>query len=310
MDLVGFDEKVFERIRSDYEAFADSLELTDLTFIPISALKGDNIVHPSTSMPWYTGSTLMHHLETVHIAGDRNLSDFRFPVQIVSRPNLNFRGYCGTVASGIVKPGDEVMALPSRRTNRVKSIVTFEGDLPEAFAGMAVTLTLEQEVDISRGDLLVHPGNVPHVGQAFEAMLVWMAEQPMIPGKQYYLKHATKMTNATARELRHRVNVNTLAHETADRLALNEIGRVVMDLEQPVAFDPYRKNRATGSFVIIDRLTHGTVGAGMILDRAEAGAAGVNVRSLLEALEAAIRAGQGADDQLKLLNELRQFLGQ
>jgi bifunctional enzyme CysN/CysC len=310
MDLVEFDEKVFDRIRSDYEAFVDSLELTDVTFIPISALKGDNIVHPSTSMPWYTGSTLMHHLETVHIAGDRNLSDFRFPVQIVSRPNLNFRGYCGTVASGLVKPGDEVIALPSRKTNRVKSIVTFEGDLPEAFAGMAITLTLEKEVDISRGDLLVHPGNVPLVGQAFEAMLVWMAEQPMIPGKQYYLKHATKMTNATVRELRHRVNVNSLAYEKADRLALNEIARVVMDLEQPVAFDPYRKNRATGSFVIIDRVTHGTVGAGMILDRAEAGAGGVSVRSLLEALEAAIRAGQGAEEQLKLLNELRQILGQ
>src|SRR5262249_40229856 len=152
---------------------------------------------------------------TVHIAGDRNLADFRFPVQLVNRPNLNFRGYCGTVASGIVKPGDEVMVLPSRKTNRIKSIVTFEGDKDEAFAGMAVTLTLEKEVDISRGDLLVHPGNLPQVSQAFDAMLVWMAEQPMTPGKQYYVKHATKMTNAAVREIRHRVNVNTLAHEKA-----------------------------------------------------------------------------------------------
>ena len=310
MDLVEFDEKVFDKIRSDYEAFVDSLELAEVTFIPISALKGDNIVNKSTSMPWYTGSTLMHHLETVHIAGDRNLSDFRFPVQIVNRPNLNFRGYCGTVSSGIVKPGDEVMALPSRKINRVKSIVTFEGEQPEAFAGMAVTLTLDKEVDISRGDMLVHPGNVPHVGQAFDAMLVWMAEQPMTPGKQYYLKHATRMTNASVREIQHRVNVNTLAHEPSDKLVLNEIGRVVVDLEQPVAFDPYRKNRATGAFVIIDRLTHGTVGAGMIIDRAEGGAAGANTRSLLEALEASIRSGKGAEEQLKLLNELRKILGQ
>jgi len=228
----------------------------------------------------------------------------------VNRPNLNFRGYCGTVASGIVKPGDEVMVLPSRKTNRVKSIVTFAGEQPEAFAGQAVTLTLEKEVDISRGDLLVHPGNLPHVGQAFEAMLVWMAEQPMTPGKQYYLKHATKMTNAAVRELRHRVNVNTLATEATDRLALNEIGRVVVDLEQPVAFDPYRKNRATGAFVIIDRLSHGTVGAGMILDRAEGGAGAVTARSVMDTLEASIRAGKNAEEQLQLLNELRKILGQ
>jgi len=310
MDLVGFDEKVFDKIRTDYEAFVDSLELADVTFIPISALKGDNIVNPSTSMPWYTGSTLMHHLETVHIAGDRNLSDFRFPVQLVNRPNLNFRGYCGTVASGVVRPGDEVMVLPSRKTNRVKSITTFEGDIPEAFAGMAVTLTLEKEVDASRGDTLVHPTNLPHVGQSFEAMLVWMAEEALTPGKQYFLKHAAKLTTAAVRELRHRVNVNTLEHETADRLALNEIGRVVVDLEQPVAFDPYRKNRATGAFVVIDRLTNRTVGAGMILDRAEGGGAGASARSLFDALEASIRAGKGSDEQLKIVGELRKILGQ
>jgi bifunctional enzyme CysN/CysC len=309
MDLVSFDEKVFDKIRADYEAFSDALELADVTFIPISALKGDNIVNPSTSMPWYTGSTLMHHLETVHIAGDRNLSDFRFPVQLVNRPNLNFRGYCGTVASGIVKPGDEVMVLPSRKTNRVKSIVTFEGEIPEAFAGMAVTLTLENEVDASRGDTLVHPNNLPHVGQAFEAMLVWMAEEPMTPGKQYYLKHATKVTNATVRELRHRVNVNTLDHEKADRLALNEIARVVVDVEQPVAFDPYRKNRATGAFVIIDRLTNRTVGAGMIMDRVEGGGAANSLRDAVDALENSIRSGKDAQEQLRLLGELRKILG-
>jgi len=309
MDIVGYDEKVFEKIRADYEAFVDSLELADVTFIPISALKGDNIVHPSTNMAWYAGSTLMHHLETVHIAGDRNLSDFRFPVQLVNRPNLNFRGYCGTVASGVVKPGDEVMVLPSRKTNRVKSIVTFEGEQAEAFAGMAVTLTLENEVDISRGDLLVHPANPPPVSQALEAMLVWMGEQPMTPGKQYYVKHATKMTNAVVREIRHRVNINTLGHEQADRLALNEIGRVVVDLDQPVAFDPYRKNRSIGAFVLIDRLTHGTVGAGMILNPADAAGPAVGAGAVLAALEEAIRKGKGADEQLKLLNDLRRLIG-
>jgi bifunctional enzyme CysN/CysC len=309
MDIVGYGEKVFDQIRSDYEAFADSLELADVTFIPISALKGDNIVNPSTHMPWYTGSTLMHHLETVHIAGDRNLSDFRFPVQLVNRPHLNFRGYCGTVASGVVKPGDEVMVLPSRKTNRVKSIVTFEGDQAEAFAGMAVTLTLEKEVDVSRGDILVHPGNPPHVSQAFEAMLVWMAEQPMTPGKPYYVKHATKMTNASVREIRHRVNVNTLAPEKADRLALNEIAQVVVDLDQPVAFDPYKRNRATGAFVLIDRLTHGTVGAGMIQERVEGPAKAAGAGALLDALEKAIREGKGSDEQLQYLNELRRMLG-
>ena len=294
MDLVNFDEKVFEKIRVDYEAFADQLELSDVTFIPISALKGDNIVNPSTSMPWYGGSTLMHHLETVHIAGDRNLSDFRFPVQLVNRPNLNFRGYCGTVASGVVKPGDEVLVLPSRKTNRVKTITTYEGDAPEAFAGMAVTLTLEKEVDISRGDVLVHPDNVPHVGQKFEAMLVWMAEQPMEPGRQYYLKHATRLVNAVVGEIRYRVNVNTLHHEKAEQLALNEIARVAIDLDQPVAFDAYKLNRATGAFVIIDRLTHGTVGAGMILDREAAGVKGEDSGTKLAHL------GRLAGDRLNL----------
>jgi bifunctional enzyme CysN/CysC len=192
----------------------------------------------------------------------------------------------------------------------VKSIVTFEGEIPEAFAGMAVTLTLEKEVDASRGDTLVHPTNLPHVGQSFEAMLVWMAEEPLTPGKQYFLKHAAKLTTAAVRELRHRVNVNTLEHETSDRLALNEIARVVVDLEQPVAFDAYRKNRATGAFVVIDRLTNRTVGAGMILDRAEGGGGAASARSLFDALEASIRAGKSADEQLKIVSELRKILGQ
>ncbi len=310
MDIVGYDGQVFEKIRDDYEAFSDQLELTDVTYIPISALKGDNIVNPSTSMPWYKGSTLMHHLETVHIAGDRNFTDFRFPVQLVNRPNLNFRGYCGTVASGVVKPGDEVMVLPSRKTNRVKSITTWEGEIPEAYAGMAVTLTLEKEVDISRGDLLVHPHNLPDVDTGVDAMLVWMAEQPMLPEKQYYLKIGTKQVNASVREVRHRVNVNTLEHEPARQLVLNEIAEVTVDLEQAVAFDPYKKNRATGAFVIIDRLTHGTVGAGMILARAEGGTGALTLRSALDVLEASIRGGKETDELLAHLDDVRKILGQ
>ena len=302
MDLVEYREEVFEKIREHYEEFADQLELADVTFIPISALKGDNIVNPSTSMPWYGGSTLMHHLETVHIAGDRNLSDFRFPVQFVNRPNLDFRGYAGTVSSGVVKPGDEVMILPSRKTNRVKSIVTFEGEQPEAFAGMAVTLTLEKEIDASRGDLLVHPDNVPHVGQKFEAMLVWMAEQPMEPGKQYFLKHTSKVVNAVVTDIRYRVNVNTLHHEKAEQLALNEIARVAVDLNQPVAFDAYKMNRATGAFVIIDRLTHGTVGAGMILDREAAAATAEDGGTRL------VHVGRLAGDRLSLDILLRKAI--
>ena len=267
MDAVGFKEEVFAGIRKDYEEFAAQIELGDVTFIPISALRGDNVVNPSKNMPWYQGSTLMYLLENVSIATDRNLADFRFPVQLVTRPNLDFRGYCGTIASGVVKAGDEVMVLPSRKTNRVKSIVTFEGERAEGFASMAVTLTLEKEVDVSRGDLLVHPNNLPHVDERFEAMLVWMAEEPMILGKQYSVKHASKQVNAQVSDIRYRVNVNTLAHEHTNRLGLNEIAHVVVDLAQPVAFDPYRKNRATGAFVVVDRLTNNTVGAGMILDR-------------------------------------------
>jgi bifunctional enzyme CysN/CysC len=282
MDLMGWSEEVFERIRRDYLAFAAPLGIPDVHFIPISALKGDNIVNPSRSMPWYGGSTLMHHLESVQIAGDRNLADFRFPVQFVNRPNLDFRGFCGTVASGVVRKGDEVKVLPSGKTNRVKSIVAFEGELSEAFAGQAVALTLEKEVDISRGDLLVHPDNVPHVDEGFEAMLVWMAEEPMKPGKQYFVKLASKTATGAVSRIRHRVNVNTLAEETASELKLNEIGRCVVDLTQPVAFDAYKRNRATGAFVVIDRLTNRTVGAGMILEHEDADPAAAGAEAALE----------------------------
>ncbi len=281
MDAVEYREEVFAKIRKGYEDFADRLELVDVSFIPISALKGDNVVNPSGNMPWYRGTTLMYLLENVVIASDRNLADLRFPVQYVSRPNLNFRGYMGTLASGILRKGDEVMVLPSRKTNRVKSILTIEGEIAEAFAPMAVTVTLEKEVDAGRGDLLVHPHNLPHVDEKIEAMLVWMSEEPMKAGKTYLLKVATRMLNAHVAEIRHRVNINTLQEEPASELQLNEIAHCVIDLSAPVAFDPYKKNRSMGAFVVVDRMTNTTVGAGMILDR-EAQGRHAEVREGLE----------------------------
>ena len=267
MDIVDYDEAVFEKIKADYVEFASRLELPDVHFMPISALKGDNVVTNSPNMPWYTGSPLMTLLETVYIGSDRNMEDFRYPVQLVLRPNLNFRGFAGTIASGIIRRGDEVMSLPSRKKSRVKSIVTFDGELEEAFAPQSVTLTLEDEIDSSRGDMLVRPGNVPKVDHKFEASVVWMSEEPLVPGKQYLFKQTSKLTTGAVSTLRYRVDVNTLHREPAPALALNEIGRCAITLTSPIAFDAYRRNRTTGSFIMIDRLTNATVGAGMILDR-------------------------------------------
>ncbi|MCH8148726.1 MAG: sulfate adenylyltransferase subunit CysN, partial [Planctomycetes bacterium] len=255
MDLVDYRQEVFEQIKEDYTAFAARLEMPDLHFIPISALKGDNVVESGENMPWYGGSTLMHMLETVHIASDRNLNDFRFPVQYVNRPHLDFRGFCGTIASGIVRKGEEVMVLPSRKTSRVKSIVTFDGDLEEAFAPQAITLVLDDEIDVSRGDMICRPGNLPSLQSKFDAMVVWMAEEPMVPGKPYIFKQATKTVPGAVNTLRYQIDVNTLHRLDAPTLGLNEIGRCEIDLNQPIAFDGYRRNRATGSFIIIDRLT-------------------------------------------------------
>jgi len=267
MDIVDYDEAVFERIKADYVDFASRLELPDVHFMPISALKGDNVVTNSPNMPWYTGSPLMPLLETVYIGSDRNMEDFRYPVQLVLRPNLNFRGFAGTIASGIIRRGDEVMSLPSRKKSRVKSIVTFDGEIEEAFAPQSVTLTLEDEIDSSRGDMLVRPGNVPKVDHKFEASVVWMSEEPLVPGKQYLFKQTSKLTTGAVSTLRYRVDVNTLHRQPAPALALNEIGRCAITLTSPIAFDAYRRNRTTGSFIMIDRLTNATVGAGMILDR-------------------------------------------
>ncbi len=267
MDLVDYRQEVFERIVTDYTDFAARLELHDVQFLPIAALSGDNVVHKSAHMPWYTGSPLMRLLEHTYIASDANLIDFRFPVQYVNRPNPDFRGFCGTVASGIVRPGDEIMALPSRKTSRVKAIHTFEGELEQAMPPLAVTLTLEDEIDVSRGDMLVRPNNLPLIATHFEAMLVWMAEEPMRPGTHYLLKQTTSLTPGVITEVRYRIDVNTLRREDTAQLGLNEIGRCALTLEKPIACDPYRKNRASGAFIIIDRLTNNTVGAGMIIDR-------------------------------------------
>ncbi len=267
MDLVGYSEEVYDKIRADYQAFAARLDLPDVHFLPLSALKGDNVVVPSPQTPWYNGPTLMHLLETVYIGSDRNLEDFRFPVQHVLRPNLNFRGFAGTIASGIIRKGEEIMAIPSRKTSRIKSIVTYDGELEEAFSPQSVTVTLEDEIDVSRGDMIVRPGNLPRVEQKFEATVVWMAEEPLVPGKSYWFKQTTKLTPGAVSTLRYQIDVNSLHRKDAPTLGLNEIGRCAITTSQPLCFDGYRRNRATGAFIIIDRVTNGTVGAGMILDR-------------------------------------------
>jgi len=249
MDAVGYSKDVFEKIRSDYEAFAGKLGMKNITFFPISALKGDNVVEKSANMPWYTGPVLMQYLESVPVSGDQNYRDF-----------------AGTVESGTLKPGDEILALPSRKTAVVKAISTYDGDLAETFAGQAPVISLTSEIDVSRGDMLVKPGSVPHVGNDVDAMIVWMAEEPMVPGRQYYAKHTTRFTNAIVNTLHYRVDVNTLERAQGPVLNLNEIGRCGVTFSDPVAWDPYSKNRATGAFIVIDRLTNVTVGAGMILD--------------------------------------------
>ena len=267
MDLVDHSQDRYEEILRDYKEFAARLDVGDLDFIPISALNGDNVVDKSEAMPWYGGKTLMRFLETVYIGADRNLQDFRFPVQFVIRPNLDFRGFAGTVASGILRKGDEVMVLPSRQRSRVKTITTYDGDLEEAYPPLSVTLTLVDEIDCSRGDMIVRPGNVPKMAEDFDATLVWMAEEPMVPGKEYLFKLGPKAVAGRISTLRHLIDVNTLHRKPAPTLKLNEIGRCHISLSAPTTFDAYRRNHGTGAFVVIDRVTNGTVGAGMIFDK-------------------------------------------
>lgn len=265
MDLVDFDQDVFDSIVEEYKALTDKLNIEDVTCFPLSALDGDNVVEKSERTPWYEGTSLLDFLERVPIHTDRNMNDFRFPVQYVLRPNLDFRGFCGNIASGIVKVGDEIMALPSRKKSRVKQIVTYEGNLKEAFCPQSVTLTLEDEIDISRGEMLVHPENMPEVGRYFETMLVWMDEEPMDRNKHFYLKHNTNMTRATVSEVSYLVDVNTMNKRSADRFSLNEIGHVHITTAKPLFFDAYKKNRATGAFILIDPITNNTSAVGMII---------------------------------------------
>ena len=267
MDLVDWSEQRFEQIRADYAEFAAKLAVRDVLFLPMSARLGDNVVRRSENMPWYEGAPLLAHLETVHVASDRNLVDLRFPVQLVLRPHLDFRGYAGTLASGTLRVGDTVAALPSGRQSRVKSIVTFDGEHAEAAAGQAITVTLTDEIDISRGDMLVAPNNAPPVANTLEAMLVWFDDQPLQPGRQFLVKHTTVQTPATITDLRYRIDVGTLHREPASELRKNEIGRVRLDCARPLAADAYAKNRATGAFVLIDRLSNATVAAGMVVER-------------------------------------------
>ena len=269
MDILDFDESKFNEIQADYQAFAKEIGLSNIQFVPLSALDGDNVVNRSERSPWYKGQTLMQILDSVAINATRNLEDFRFPVQFVNRPNLDFRGFCGTVASGIIRPGDRITALPSGKQSSVKSIVTFAGNQQEAFVGQAVTLTLEDEIDISRGDMIVKSDNVPTIATSINADIVWMSEDAMKPGKQFNLKFASTANTGTISQVHHRVDVNTLERMEANQLNLNEIGLCELTLNKPIAFDAYKKNRATGSFIIIDRLTNVTVGAGMVVGVAD-----------------------------------------
>jgi bifunctional enzyme CysN/CysC len=276
MDLVGYESAVFERIRSEFSAFATRLEVSDLTFIPISALHGDNVVERSANMPWYDGPSLLHHLEHVHIASDRNLIDVRFPVQYVIRPHAStdadlhdYRGYAGQVAGGVLKPGDEVLHLPSGFSTRIQRIVGPGGaSVSEAFSPMSVTLLLDDDVDISRGDMICRPNNRPSCAQDIEAMVCWMAsDRALSPRSRLVVKHTSRTVKAIVTDLHYRIDVNTLHRdESATSLGLNEIGRVRLRLTQPIFADPYARNRITGGLILIDEATNATVGAAMITE--------------------------------------------
>ncbi|WP_234571551.1 sulfate adenylyltransferase subunit CysN [Rhodohalobacter sp. 614A] len=264
MDLVNYSKERFESIVSDFRHFVQKLEVDDVTYVPISALKGDNVVDSGENMPWYKGSTLLHILETVRVDSTQNVIDFRFPVQYVIRPNQNFRGFSGRVASGRIRPGEEIMALPSRRTSKIKEIVTKDEKLEETHPGDSVTITLEDEIDVSRGDMIVRKNNVPNVNQHFEAFVCWMTDEPMELGKSYIINHTTRTAQVFIDELVYRMNVDTIGREDADTLKLNEIGRVKLQTSLPLFFDPYQINQKTGSFIIIDPASNVTVAAGMI----------------------------------------------
>ncbi|MCP4552511.1 MAG: sulfate adenylyltransferase subunit CysN [Bacteroidetes bacterium] len=274
MDLVDFNQERYEEICAEYKNFITGLNIPDINFIPISALKGDNVVDKSERMNWYHGKSMLEFLETVHVGSDRNFEDLRFPVQFVNRPTLDFRGFSTTVASGVIKKGDTIKALPSGQISTVTSILGAAGEQEEAFPPQAVTITLADEIDISRGEMIVHPDNMPRSERHFEAMLVWMDEKVMNPSTQFYIKHTTNTTKARFDQIKYKVDVNTMERSdtstslnTGIVLGLNEIGRVVITTVKPLFFDPYKKNRATGSFIIIDPVSHNTCAVGMIIDK-------------------------------------------
>jgi bifunctional enzyme CysN/CysC len=275
MDLVEYAQDVFETIAAEYRDFAARLEVPDLSFIPVSALHGDNVVERSARMPWYTGATLLHHLETVNVSGARNPVDFRFPVQYVVRPHQDFRGFAGRVASGTVRQGEEVVVLPGGRASRVRSVETADGPLTEASAGDSVLLTLEDEIDVARGDMLVRRRNLPAVATRLDAMVCWMDERPLDPSAAYLLLHTTRRVKAFITEVVYRIDVDTLHRAPAKTLEMNDIGRLQLSTAQPLCFDPYARNHVTGSFTLVDPHTHATVAAGMIRGEAQAAAAPV-----------------------------------
>lgn len=276
MDLVDFSEERFNEIVASYREFIAPLQIPDVTCIPLSALDGDNVVEKSARTPWYPGVSLLEYLETVPIDNDHNLRDFRFPVQYVLRPNLDFRGFCGKVASGVVRKGDEVIALPSGKRSHIKSIVTYDGELDYAFPPQSVTLTLEDEIDVSRGEMLVHPDNLPMTDRNFEAMVVWMDEEPMDMNKSFFIKQTTNMSRTHISSIKYKVDVNTMEQLSLDNgklsaddlpMQLNQIARVVFTTAKELFFDAYRENHATGAFILIDPITNNTSAVGMIIDR-------------------------------------------
>jgi sulfate adenylyltransferase subunit 1 len=270
MDLVDFSEERYEEIQKEYLEFADELGLTsDLTFLPLSALNGDNVVNISEKSPWYKGKTLMNTLETIEIASDRDLTHFRLPVQYVNRPNLDFRGFCGTISSGIINVGDSVTVLPSGKSSTVKEIVTYDGNLESAYAQQAITLTLNDEIDISRGDTLVKSDEQPDQASDLDVNIVWMDEEPLKKGKQYFFKRASTVVTGSIESFYYRTDVNTLEQQSVNKLELNEIGLAKLSLNQSIAYDAYDHIKAMGSFIIIDRITNNTVGAGMIVKKSE-----------------------------------------
>lgn len=317
MDLMDFSEERFTEIQTEYLAFAKTLGLADdIYFVPMSALDGDNVVNHSGRTPWYktpahSGKALMDILEHVQIDDDKNIADFRFPVQYVNRPNLDFRGFCGTTASGVINVGDEITALPSGKSSKVKSIVTYEGDLPRAFVGQAVTITLEDEIDISRGDMIVSAKDSVAQTNHLQAHVVWMADAVVSEKSEYFFKFATKLTTGIVDKIHHQIDVNTQEHHKKGELGLNDIGLIDVTLNHPVVVDPYKNNRATGAFIVVDRLTNVTVGVGMV-DSVLASVDVQNDHSAFAAnLSALIKqhyADKSDEDIVVLVNKLTQYL--